>query len=323
MKKNSLLFGLIALTNILFSQEYNNYNLESVKNILQENNEIPLRFDFTVDVPNGPRGLAFNSNGILYISDPVSNRLISWDSKSNEFEEINTLPYDALISGSSFIREGQFININGYQVISIDLESQSVSYIISLNKSSYNKSLVKSGNDDFIFYGNLVFSFLTDNRLITIAEPVESIEENNQNILNPEETLELIKTEFADEIQLIESNHILINEELQTRDFMRFFSYWNDIYKGDRDKLTLTGKLYADPSASQMRFIGKDREGNWYWKFGSKAIVVHNAQGQVIENFIYDSKKSKTLPAVHPSGDVYFLDYDEEGIYINKISRRW
>jgi len=53
--------------------------------------------------------------------------------------------------------------------------------------------------------------------------------------------------------------------------------------------------------------------------------MVFGANGIIMDIFIPQNamEKKKTSYAIHPSGDVYFLDYDKEGVYLYRVENVW
>jgi hypothetical protein len=72
-----------------------------------------------------------------------------------------------------------------------------------------------------------------------------------------------------------------------------------------------------------MKYVGKDSDQNYYWTLDLRIICIFNKIGELIDIFSFDITKTKKIPTIHPSGDVYFLDYDENGCYLYRIKRIW
>jgi hypothetical protein len=184
-------------------------------------------------------------------------------------------------------------------------------------------------NDDirsFFYYGNVLFFHDGEGRLFSIVNPSLDEAANRKNFRNTEQTRKLFQPGSGFNLKgltLDSEDRIFLNGELQTRDFAAFFSFWAKLYKNEKSKLTKTGSYYGLSSASYMDFIGNDRNSNWYWYIGRKYVIIHNKDGAVISELEIDPEKSRIIPAVHPSGDVYFLSYDDKGVYLYKIARRW
>ena len=73
--------------------------------------------------------------------------------------------------------------------------------------------------------------------------------------------------------------------------------------------------------------IGYDSEGNSYWnvitgiKPEDRAVLICSQYGEALDCFY--NRIQWSLVAVAPSGDVYFLDYDSEGVYFYKVAQQW
>ena len=77
---------------------------------------------------------------------------------------------------------------------------------------------------------------------------------------------------------------------------------------------------------SSQTYIGEDNDGNKYWciPYNQDAIVILNKYGEIIDIFNYNfGIFGNMLPTVHPSGDIYLLDYDEDYHYLKMIKRVW
>jgi len=166
---------------------------------------------------------------------------------------------------------------------------------------------------------------------MSIINPGPNSDENNRNILNQEQTLALFNEPEKyglEGVTIDDRNRLFIDGELQTKDYKTFYSYWMEQMDfSDPDDYRLSEIHKYRPinikSAEYVHFLGIDNIKNMYWRAGNKTILVFDDSGRIKFRFEFDFLKSKTQPAIHPSGDVYFLDYDTEGVYVYRIQNVW
>jgi hypothetical protein len=129
-------------------------------------------------------------------------------------------------------------------------------------------------------------------------------------------------------VTLDNESRLFVNGELETRDYKVYISYWMENYQiadiQEYRRLKEHKKWPLNKDAYGMTYLGKDSNSNQYWHNSTlDAILVFNEHGYCQDFFKYDNNKSKTLPAIHPSGDVHFLDYDKNGVYLLRIENVW
>jgi len=72
--------------------------------------------------------------------------------------------------------------------------------------------------------------------------------------------------------------------------------------------------------------LGKDKDDNQYWGnfFGKDYnLFVFDKDGWLMEAFTPKNINIKIHPAIHPLGDVYFLDFDGKSNYLYMVPRTW
>jgi hypothetical protein len=274
------------------------------------------------DCPEGPGAMFFDDKGRLYISDDLSGRVQVFTEKGKFVSELKLKgradrSVTGMIQDSSFIGYGN----DGNAILEIwDSSGEKHVYVY------FNELPVDRYIKSYFYYGNVLFFHDGEGRLFSIVNPSLDEAANRKNFRNTEQTRKLFQPGSGFNLKgltLDSEDRIFLNGELQTRDFAAFFSFWAKLYKNEKSKLTKTGSYYGLSSASYMDFIGNDRNSNWYWYIGRKYVIIHNKDGAVISELEIDPEKSRIIPAVHPSGDVYFLSYDDKGVYLYKIARRW
>jgi hypothetical protein len=127
------------------------------------------------------------------------------------------------------------------------------------------------------------------------------------------------------DLQIDDKNRLFENGELLTTDFKTFYKYWQEKHKTEKIKEPGNYHYFYDDLSDYWvdNYFGKDQTGNYYWRSGRTHIFVFDPQGWLIEAIEYKDRNYQTLPAVHPGGDIYFLDYDPTGVRLYRIARRW
>jgi hypothetical protein len=90
-------------------------------------------------------------------------------------------------------------------------------------------------------------------------------------------------------------------------------------------RLGNAGYDFHDGAVAFRSFAGRDADGNWYWESRGWVFVM-TPEGDYIDNFsVALEKYTFTRAAVHPSGDLYFIDgtRDVSEVLIRKVTRRW
>jgi len=310
---------IFMLSNItLYSNEYNVYQQELVQIYKVGNSKGEFILDLSTPYDNGPSAISFDANGKLYIVDIVKYRLVVFYNNKFVNEYYNLF---SCKSRQLEIREDYLISY-GDQCISIDNIDFRKKAIVYLNESIYKDEIPNITN--IIFTDDIIFLYLKNGSILSISNLGLDWEENNKKILGHNETEALF--EFGEKYNLFgltidDKKRIFLNGELLTRNYEAFYKYWEEINIDMKDHKFIPLKPeYSDNAI----FIGKDVNNNFYWDIGLSHIYVFNKNGLVLELFKYNKKREyKTLPAIHPSGDVYFLDYDENGVYLYRVKNVW
>jgi hypothetical protein len=329
MKKTStliILFLLILASS--FGQDYNSYQIEEIAmfSFGQEPGELMKNENFFPGFEAmGPGAICFDEKGNFFVYDKWKSRVVGFN-QSYEYKE----EYLDSGFGYEFTQEwhneiGMIQKINDgvikYFIVPKILVNQSGTYsFIDLFSSSFNKS-VREFN--FLTNSGCVFFWLKDGSILSILNPGPDPAANNRRILNTEQTLALFEEPQKyglEGVTIDDKNRLFLYGELQTRDYKTFYEYWNELhnelYKHKFNPLKLK-------SASYATYLNIDTNKNTYWDIGGLYIYVFDSDGWVIELFKYQDSKSKTCPAIHPNGDVYFLDYDVENVYLRRIKNVW
>jgi len=327
---NKIYFIFILLITLLnlnaFSEEYHVYLQEIIKVFQTGSNNNELKYVKqglgSGDYP-GPSAMAFDKDGLFYIADSWNNRIVIYDTKLDLKSIINlNIPQSMAFSRTLYIKGNKIygnISKSHYNCI-----TTSGKVIFSINLMDYKHY----NNLDYNFEMNndFLIVYLDDGTMISIPEPGPNVEENNIKLFGYEDTKDLFKSEsklINKGFRLDEKNRLFLNGELLTRNYKLFYNYWEEMHKSkglDNNKIKLS---FDYSNLNDMTYLGKDKNENYYWKGGWKWIWIFDKSGFLIEMFEFNGNKSKILPTVHPSGDVYFLDYDEKGVYLYRVKNVW
>ena len=125
----------------------------------------------------------------------------------------------------------------------------------------------------------------------------------------------------------LKDNHIYLNGKIFTK-YLKVFK--TQKYRENNVLKRQVTNKFSGIDVTKFDFthyIGKDRDDNIYWVvgfLGNRKIIVLNQYGDILDFFRYrESLKSYGYPAVHPSGDIYKMDFDEKHHYLYRIKRVW
>ena len=337
-----IIICITVLLTALYSQSYPLYDMELIKTFNSGEGNEELKNMTNVPV-GGPTALAFDKDGFLYISDILNSRVVKYDKNIRYVQEYKDCY--AAGAGQLFINDdGEFISYKE-KIISIDTKNGDMKASVNFYDSSYKDKLPPSST--FIYKNGTVYTYLKDDSLISIPNPGIDNKLNMDKILDEKQTLEMLNKKTSNDLKTvtfdIKDNSKVIEKslivqdiknnkgdtlELETQNFEDFYQF-HKVVNTDKSKMEETDKVYLktltneyiEKNLSNIIYLGKDKDNNSYW-WGA-GIYVFNNTGKVIEAFKYDSKRSKVYPAIHPSGDVYFLNYDGEKNYLYRIKRVW
>ena len=328
---------LICVT--ISSEGIPKYNMELANTFSRGGEKHELWTTIKAPSQNGPEAITFDGEGNLYISDLLKERLVKYSQTWQYIGEyINGYAWG---TGQLFITDNnEFIKINPYSVAIDDSKGNKKASIL-LYYSEY-KNIVPS-YPDFTYTDNTVYFRLKDGRLVKIENPGLDNEENlsKAKIIDEAEQFPALEEFLLEENRVNNPSHsiaklddkaiIVQKQKVMTRNFDIFFDYWQKKrnISGQRENTVLYEEEVEQTidlskiQPSYMTYMGQDADGNYYWDYCMNSMLVFSAKGIILDYFVYDMKKSRTVPAVHPSGDVYFLDYDQYGVYLYKIHRVW
>jgi hypothetical protein len=340
-----IVFMLLILdSNIVFAQDIPIVNMELIKAFPAGHGEDQFALCLKCPSESGPTAIAFDKEGNLYISDILAERLVKFDSAFNRKGEY----HNGYAKGARqlFVADnGEFITINS-TTFAVDDSNGNKKFTISLRKSSFNDKI--PSRPDFVYIDNEVFFRINSGELIKIDNPgidsEKNVEKATKVIQNNSDKLEngslrsMNESNQNDKLKIEKLNSediVTYDNTVKTINFSIFNKFWKIKREEEKKQLSRNGNLltkepeemnldiFKDNSSSTFTFIGKDSDGNYYWDANANSVCVFNNKGSLIKYFNYDINKSKTRPTIHPSGDVYFLDYDEKEVRLYKVSRVW
>jgi len=348
MRNLFVILFLIVIQYVMVAEKYHTYNLELVATLPVGEGEGELKVEYAPD-PN-PSAFAFDKNGNLYISDLMIGKLVKYNPQFKYEKEF----YDGYSGGARqlFINEnGEFLIYNA-TTFAVDDSNGNKKIQINLYESKYRDKI--SGDPSFVYYDNIVFANLSDGSIISIPEPEKDKEKNKDKILGSEKTKQYIEDKAnqnkfrnfnlsisgtnGNDKQMNVQNDIIIDGNIETRDFRK---YYNHIKTKKKDKSKtdsksnnflsdlFSSKIDINPDTfisnnRDLHYLGKDQNKNVYWK-DVDLVVIFNNEGELLDAFKFKQKKIHMLipPTIHPSGDVYYLYYDDNNVYLYRIKRVW
>jgi hypothetical protein len=314
---------LLFLSVLLFAEEIEKVPFDIFR--AYEINKEPINFTISIgsDYPQGPSAIGFDANGRYYISDALNERLILL-SREGEYRGEQR---DLFCSfAQSLLIVGDDIISNHGNGLAVDRNMKKMVRIFPFDGKG--RCLLPITAIDYFYSDSIVIMSCPGYGIYAIYRPGVDIVENNKSIKNIEyvkmvfsspEKYGLKDVFFDDEYRLFKNNKLISST------FIAYYSYWNSRTNLD---MQLFNKYPNDSNwvfkSSNADSVGKDSCGNLYWISGSYLIIC-NDKGIFIDiiNLYNAMYIAKTFPAVHPSGDIYFLDYDDKAVYLYRIKNVW
>ena len=321
MKRTLLLISIIIQFYILYSQQYALYESEIMKvfNSGEMNNQLGLDYPGYEIGVNGPSAMGFTETGEVYIMDHINDRLQKYSNtyiwKSST--AIENRPVMAIIiadkNGCQVITSLEYKYVNNTGDLEIDV-------LFGMEK---RQSII-----EYIRIDNILFVYI-DNSFFAINEPGIDPANNNLRMLDATQIRVLFDNPLAyglDGVTLDSKNRLIVNGELVTRSYEAFVTYYME-KRSFTDVLQFTRQVENKYRALNYKgggnyFAGKDETGNWYW-FNSGYLSIFSDKGFQIDLINLVNNSRQTTPAIHPSGDVYFLDYDKNNVFVKRIQNVW
>jgi hypothetical protein len=338
MKKIVFAFCMIIFHILnLYCDQVNNYSLELIKTFGVGNNENTLGYASTRergpgDEP-GPSAYNFYNNN-LYVMDSWNSCIKKFDKNFNLLENFNNLD----LYQPWKIEVDNFENFNvlySSGIIKIDKNGNKIFYI-DFKRRGYE---IKADPLKSIIMDNIIYIFMNDGSLKYIKDPgldakanakkIKDISELNLNDSSDNASTRVMSSSDTSEVK-IENGVIIKDSELFIRDFEKYLHYKQTHRTAPETRTMQTVKSNTSRDVNEFlkpgfinTYLGKDQDGNVYWDANSIVLVL-NPDGVMIDAFTVDQNKVDVrFPAIHPSGDVYFMGYDPEGVYLYKVKRVW
>jgi len=325
MRRLILYIGLYLLfTPLVFAQNYNKYEMELIKEFENgsEINEIKVGDTGLNPLDAAPTGMGIGPDGNIYIADYLNDRIAIVNDKTLEITDS--------IKGTKYLDSSKSLEVREDIILGRRVGYRLFGY--KDGEEIYNVGFEELTNNtvtftSVLYYNNIVFAYSVDRKIRCVVNPSMEKLDNKKRFRGPEKTREMFEPDSevdVGELTIDENDRLFFEGKILNKDFRLFANYWLEEHKGVSHQQHIEG--FTNEAYRKMKnntYIGKDALGNTYWLVGSFRFIVINQNGWIIHGGKFDQYKSRTLPAVHPSGDIYFLDYDENGVYLYKIERRW
>jgi hypothetical protein len=325
-KIGMLIFSLGVIAARCLSQGYNQYPLVRMYqwNIGTGKDNLATYYPGSDIGPNGPTGLCFNARGNLIIYDNQNQKIKKYSYEYNVIKSWDIEKVDTNIQIQAIKNQLLF---TGKLLVFRIIEDKNPQVLIKYGVEGMGKNL----HTQYYLFNDLLFIQNGTSIESMIPNPVLNPAENNHRFLNEVATRELFKEPEKyglAGVTLDSKNRLFVNGELETRDYRTFYEYWSK--KNNSETLKKKNVVFSWDATQYLKqsvaFVGKDSIGNRYWTPGFP-VMVFNPQGYLIDFIIPDPdhimEKKKTSYAIHPSGDIYFLDYDKVGVYLYRVENVW
>jgi hypothetical protein len=184
----------------------------------------------------------------------------------------------------------------------------------------------------FAYYDDVLFVHDAELNLWSIPEPVIDQDENRAKLLNERQTREYVNERWgaSGEVQVDGEGRLFIDGQLVTRDWSAYLEYYaerNENQQAPSYAAERPYRGYLDRFRNNLRYLGRDANGNRYWNSAQRTIFVFSEDGWVEEIFHYDPLQISGYPAVeYQTGDIYFLGRPVENntsIPLYRIPNDW
>jgi hypothetical protein len=316
---NKFLYILTMLTVFfpIMGQDFNFYDIQIVKRINMGSESGQIQAGYIAPGLLSPSASIFISDK-MYINDSLNQKLLVFSDDLNLEKEIKLLTYSfyerffrqinsEVLVGTDY-HDVTYINLNGEELADVNLHK------INSNYKSFSA----------IGFENIVFGWTEDGEIFSIINPSSDQTQNKNNYKNPEETRRLFEAgsdfELPEGLSLDSEDMLNMNNEILSFEFRDFTKFW---YNKDTSHWRSPKHAFLAYNSPNMYYLGRDQDRNWYWFDHPNKILVFSGNGIVLDIFSFDLSNITCNPAIHPSGDIYFISYDEEYVLLSKIERRW
>lgn len=183
----------------------------------------------------------------------------------------------------------------------------------------------------FIFTGDIIFSKIDDEKIVSFVNPGESYLENISNVLYEDETLKLFEKseKYNLEDYTYENGFILYKGDYVITSFKDYFDYWDMIHKNrnmkEPEMVHGIKKSFSQLRNLAVSFIGQNRQGITFWQIG-RSIYVFNENGWISDYFKIPKKLNpSTMWALSPDGQLYALktEFNDRNHKLLRINNKW
>ncbi len=325
----SFLF-LLLITSDSYSQDYsdilyNDCTPELVKTFKNSTEPGGVKFFIETANANSSCAMAFDEFGNFYVVEASVERIeIFNDSLIFQSEIIGLKKKFATIAVLLEVKEGVITGRSEWSYGEYDTNRNTFLYVYyypmigpggKLNPGSTKK------------IGKILLSYLENGKIVSVLQPSNDAKRNQMNFLNSEKTKALFANanpEIPKGFSLDKKDRLFFNGELITGDFNTFYEYWMDYY-------TKNGVEYYKHAEHKINFsigaynnlLGRDASGHWYWSKDYNIVMIFDKFGICQESLRVPENTSMIIPALHPSGDIYFMSYDKEQVYLWRVKKCW
>jgi hypothetical protein len=289
------------------------YKLEQVKTINEKVNdkEIAIFDSIGYSGPVGPSVVIYNNE--ITIIDTLNDRLISMDFDLNSYRTKYTSLYEKTgVAGYQYLTYGEYLMLKADKILYI------------FKEGSFYGVVEIGDSKDFFFTDDILF-YSQNEKLFSIPHPKGSIEENREKILdivNIKKYIGRIEQNQGANIIIDDKGRVFYNNALITRDYSKYYQYLQqNMGSSFIDNKEHFVKPPKESNSSYMQFIGTDSLNNTYWNMSGAYLWVFDKKGIVIDWMKANNPKNNY--ALHPSGDIYALDYNSQGVILNRIQNVW
>ncbi len=281
--------------------------------------------------PDGPTALNFIDDQLVIV-DALNNRIVELD---DTYRFTNTIFIPAHIEFNGQLMKSGEIYLyysSRYMIMGFYEDGE---LIFNYNQNFSDDFVFKNSNSmlDFLYLQNDLIFFEENNsgQIILfddLQDRINDFEPVRESLSNFSSSLdqEMFQTEMDVSVHFDDMNRLIVSDDISTLDYKTFLEYWKDKQESHnftRPETEITVNPEKFTRGYSLFYIGKDNDGNYYWSIDSGSVLIFNKNGYLIENFVVNDRKTKAIPTVHSSGDVFFIGWDNRDFYLYNVPRVW
>lgn len=294
----------------IFSFE-TNLIIEDIKDfkIGSEFNEFKFnKSDFLPDgIGNGPSIIKFDDRkNIFYLVDGSNSRVCIYDLNFNQIDEIRydenlylRYPHDMQINGNGFIlfqKYGYitFLDWNGNVVWHIVVSGKHIGEELENNNFYYDES------------NKLLFFYLYGEDIACFSE-LSSNGYKYKITKGKDDINKLLESKGVENIYISDEIRLYVHEILYDKEYYAYHSIKKDKYVED------------------LIYIGKINSIS-YWKDIYNYLMIYNKEGKFVAGDFFDEQDifgRTIMSGIHPSGDLLFMNYDDDKVVLKRVVNTW